>query len=203
MVNKLKKDYASQWQRVEKHFSWEEKWTFACLVLMFLKHFKNLMTNSLILLNKLWLWLTSFFILFLNIKSETKQPSEHSFNYFLTFAVGPVCVGLDPLPLQPVVAPLYPSCRPPGCKKCFCNDDIQYRLHIFGFGFYRSFRASTFSDSSFFRFLSSVLSSSLKYGDIIKINRNKEKTFSSTTFLRSLIWLYFPENLCKSKTISP
>ena len=163
------------------------------------------MTNSWILLNKLWLWLTSFFFFILK-QTHTignKTTFRAIFNYFLTFAVGPVGVGLDPRPLQPVVAPLYPSCRPTGCKKCFCNDDIQYRLHIFGFGFYRSFRASTFSDSSFFRFLSSVLSSSLKYGDIIKINRNKEKTFSSTTFLRSLIWLNFPENLCKSKTILP
>ena len=147
------------------------------------------MTNSWILLNKLWLWLTSFFIL---------STFRAIFNYFLTFAVGPVGVGLDPRPLQPVVAPLYPSCRRPGCKTLMCTDDIQYRLHIFGF--YRSFRASTFSDSSFFRFLSSVLSSSLKYGDMIKINRNKEKTFSRRPLSYSL-WYdsIFPKIYAKAK----
>ena len=67
-----------------------------------------------------------FFILKQTHTIGNKTTFRAIFNYFLTFAVGPVGVGLDPRPLQPVVAPLYPSCRPPGCKKCFCNDDIHF-----------------------------------------------------------------------------
>ena len=116
-----------------------------------------------------------FFILKQTHTIGNKTTFRAIFNYFLTFAVGPVGVGLDPRPLQPVVAPLYPSCRRPGCKTIMCmttyNIVFIFLVLVFTVVLGLPLFQTPPSSASSHRFFLPAL----KYGDMIKINRNSDK----------------------------